>query len=150
MNAVRLLTEDHKRVKALFGDYEKLSDSAHARRQKLVEQVFEELEVHTTLEEELFYPAVKATADDKAEEMVDESCQEHHVVKMLMAEMKQLEPDNPEYAAKFTVLMENVEHHAEEEEKELFPKAKKLLGDDLDAMGEQMERRKDALMAAMK
>ena len=148
MNAVRLLTDDHKRLKSLFRDYERLPDGAHARRQKVVEQVFHELEVHTKLEEELFYPAVKAKADDEAEEMVNESCQEHHVVDVLMAEMKRLEPDNPEYAAKFTVLMENVEHHAEEEEEELFPKAKKLLGDDLTTIGQHMEQRKDALMAA--
>jgi hemerythrin-like domain-containing protein len=150
MDAIRLLTEDHKQVKALFHDYEKLSDNAHKRRQQVVERVFHELEVHTKIEEEFFYPAMRAKADDEGQDMVSEACEEHHVVDVLMSEMKQLEPDNPEYAAKFSVLMENVEHHADEEEKELFPLAKKLLRDELDDMGQQMERRKEQLMATMR
>jgi hemerythrin superfamily protein len=149
MDAIKLLTEDHKKVKALFREYEGLSDNAHKRRQQVVERVFRELEVHTKIEEEVFYPALEAKADDEGEELVHEAREEHHVVDVLMSEMKKLEPDNPEYAAKFTVLMENVEHHADEEEKEMFPQAKKVLRDELDTLGQQMEQRKEQLMAAM-
>ncbi len=148
MDAIRLLTEDHRRVKAIFRDYEELSDTAHKRRQQVVERAFRELEAHTKIEEEFFYPAVQTKADDEGRELIRESCEEHHVVDVLMSEMKRLEPDNPEYAAKFTVLMENVKHHADEEEKELFPQAKKLLRDDLETLGDQMEQRKEQLMAA--
>jgi hemerythrin superfamily protein len=149
MDAVKLLVEDHKKVKALFRDYEGLSDTAHKKRQQVVERVFRELEVHTKIEEELFYPAMEAKADDEGQQLVEEARQEHHVVDVLMGEIKRLEPDNPEYAAKFTVLMENVEHHADEEEKQMFPQAKKMLRDELDTIGEHMERRKEQLMAAM-
>jgi hemerythrin superfamily protein len=150
MDAIRLLTEDHKKVKALFREYEGLSDGAHKHRERVVEQVFRELEVHTQIEEEIFYPAFRAKADEEGQDLVRESRQEHHVVDVLMAEMKRLEPDNPEHAAKFTVLMENVEHHADEEEKEMFPEAKKLLKDDLQTLGEHLERRKEELMAALR
>ena len=148
MKATRLLKEDHTKVKALFREYESAGENAHKKKQGIVEQVFRELEVHTQIEEEIFYPTVKAKMGDEGEELVAESLQEHHVVDVLMGEMRQLEPDNPEYEAKFTVLMENVEHHAEEEEKEMFPGAEKKLGAELDALGERMQRRKDELQAA--
>lgn len=148
MDAIRLLTDDHKQVKALFREYEGLSETAYKGRQRIVERVFRELEVHTQIEEEIFYPAFQANADAEGEDLIAESRQEHHVVDVLMGEMKRLEADNPEYAAKFTVLMENVEHHADEEEKEMFPQAKKRLKDDLQRLGEQMEQRKQQLMAA--
>ena len=150
MDAIKLLTDDHKKVKALFREYEGLSENAHKARQRVVEHVFRELEVHTRIEEEFFYPAIEGKADDEAEEMVHEAHEEHHVVDVLMGEMRQLEPDNPEYAAKFTVLMENVEHHADEEEKEMFPRGKKLLRDDLDTLGQHMEQRKEQLMASIR
>jgi hemerythrin superfamily protein len=148
VKATRLLKEDHSKVKALFREYESAGENAHKQKQGIVEEVFRELEVHTQIEEEIFYPAVKAKMGDEGEELVAESLQEHHVVDVLMGEMRQLEPDNPEYEAKFTVLMENVEHHAEEEEKEMFPGAEKKLGAELDALGERMQRRKDELQAA--
>jgi hemerythrin superfamily protein len=148
VKATRLLKEDHSKVKALFREYESTGENAHKQKQGIVEEVFRELEVHTQIEEEIFYPAVKAKMGDEGEELVAESLQEHHVVDVLMGEMRQLEPDNPEYEAKFTVLMENVEHHAEEEEKEMFPGAEKKLGAELDALGERMQRRKDELQAA--
>ena len=150
MDAIRLLTDDHKRGKALFREYEELSDSAHKRRQQVVERAFRELEIHTKIQVELFYPAFRAKADDEGQDMVRESCEEHHVVDVLMGEMTHLEPDSPQYAAKFTVLMENIEHHADEEEKEMFPKAKELLKDDPQTLGAEMEQRKEQLMAALR
>ena len=144
MDAIRLLKDDHQKVKKLFREYEAAGEG---KKHGIVEQVFHELEVHTTLEEEIFYPAVKAKADEKGQELVAESLQEHHVVDVLMKEMKRLDPEKPEYEAKFTVLMENVEHHAEEEEKEMFPDAEKKLRGELERLGGEMERRKQELTA---
>src|SRR5690349_21637127 len=101
MDAIKLLTDDHKHIKALFREYEGLSDNAHRRRQQVVERVFRELEAHTKIEEEFFYPAMEAKAGDEGEELVHEAREEHHVVDVLTGEIRQLEPDNPEYAAKF-------------------------------------------------
>src|SRR5215213_4009307 len=110
MDAIRLLTDDHREVKELFHEYESAGERAHKRKQRIVEQVFHALQAHTRVEEEIFYPAVQAKADHEGEELVAESRQEHHVVDVLMSEMQTLEPDNPEYEAKFKVLMDNVEH----------------------------------------
>ena len=139
-----MLKDDHQKVKKLFREYEAAGEG---KKHRIVEQVFHELEVHTRLEEEIFYPAVKAKADEKGQELVAESLQEHHVVDVLMKEMKGLDPEKPEYEAKFTVLMENVEHHAEEEEKEMFPDAEKKLRGELDRLEGEMERRKQQLTA---
>jgi len=146
MDAIRLLTDDHREVKELFHEYESAGERAHKRKQRIVEQVFHALQAHTRVEEEIFYPAVQAKADHEGEELVAESRQEHHVVDVLMSEMQTLEPDNPEYEAKFKVLMENVEHHAKEEKKEMFPLAKQRLRDELKELGERMQQRKDELM----
>jgi hemerythrin-like domain-containing protein len=143
-----LLKADHDKVRALFREFESAGENAHKKKQSIAERVFRELEVHTKIEEEVFYPAVRAKMGDEGEEMVEESLQEHHVVDVLIGEMQGLEPDNPEWEAKFTVLMENVEHHADEEEKEMFPGAEKKLGADLETLGERMQRRKDQLLAA--
>jgi hemerythrin superfamily protein len=148
VNAVELLKQDHQKVKGLFRDYEAAGENAYKTKQGIVEKVIHELEVHSKIEEEIFYPAFKVKADEEGKDLVAESLQEHHVVKMLMQEMQPLEPDNPEYEAKFTVLMENVEHHADEEEKEMFPKARKVLAAELDQLGTRMEERKRALMAS--
>jgi hemerythrin superfamily protein len=148
VKATQLLKHDHAEVRSLFREYEGAGERAHKQKQAIVQKVCQELQVHTQIEEEIFYPAFKAKADDEGEDLVAESLQEHHVVDVLMEEMQALEPDNPEYAAKFTVLMENVEHHADEEEKEMFPVAEKKLRDELESLGEQMEQRKQALQSA--
>src|SRR5262249_15998063 len=116
----------------------------------IVEKVFQELEIHTKLEEEIFYPAYRAKADEEGQDLVRESLEEHHIVDMLVAEMKRLKSDNPEHQAKLKVLMENVKHHADEEEKEMLPDARKKLRDELDRLGERMERCKGELLPAMR
>lgn len=148
MDAVQMLTDDHSKVKDLFKEYEEAGENAHQKKRGIVEKVFQELEVHTKLEEEIFYPAYRSKADEEGQDLLRESLEEHHVVDVLMAEMKRLKPDNPEHEAKFKVLMENVKHHAEEEEKEMFPNARKKLRDELDSLGDRMERRKGELLAA--
>ena len=108
-----------------------------------------ELEVHAEVEEEIFYPAAKAKADKEGQELVAEAVEEHHVVKMLIGELKAMPEVNEQYEAKFTVLIENVEHHIEEEEKEMLPDAKKTLGKEIEALGDEMQARKEQLMATV-
>jgi hypothetical protein len=117
-NAIELLKEEHEKVKALFEQYEAAGHRAHRKKQNIAEEVFAALTVHTTLEEELFYPAMKRKTDRDGKDLVAEAVEEHHVVTTLMEELKGLDPADERYDAKFKVLMENVEHHIEEEEDE--------------------------------
>jgi hemerythrin-like domain-containing protein len=148
-NAIEMLQSDHQKVKALFRQYEAAGDRAYQKKQGIAEEVFTELEVHTTLEEELFYPAMKRKVDHDGKDLVAEAVEEHHVVTTLMEELKGLDPKDERYDAKFTVLMENVEHHIEEEEEEMFPEAEEVLGERLDRLGTQMQERKQQLTASM-
>ena len=145
MDAVKLLKDDHKKVKDLFRQFEKARGAD--RKKSIAEEVIHELTVHAAIEEEIFYPAAKAKADKEGKELVAEAVEEHHVVKMLIGELKAMPEVNEQFEAKFTVLIENVEHHIEEEEKEMLPDAKKTLGDEIETLGTQMERRKSQLMA---
>jgi hemerythrin superfamily protein len=148
-NAVEMLKHDHEKVKALFQQYEAAGHRAHRKKQGLAEEVFAELAVHTTLEEELFYPAMKRQTDQDGKDLVVEAVEEHHVVTTLMDELKGLDPTDERYDAKFKVLMENVEHHIEEEEGEMFPEAEEVLGERLERIGQQMHQRKEQLTAAV-
>jgi hemerythrin superfamily protein len=148
VQAIDLLIADHNRVRGLFAQFKAAHENDDSKTMSAVAlKIFEDLEVHTTIEEEIFYPAVHDTTDDIAE-TVDEGIQEHHVAKVLMAEIKQLPDGSEEWVAKLQVLIENVEHHAEEEEGEMFPPLRdKLATDKLEQLGEQMEARKQALGA---
>ena len=149
MDAIEMLKADHEKVKGLFRQYEAAGDRAYQKKKSIAEEVFIEITVHSALEEELFYPAVKAETDKEGQELVAESVEEHHVVAMLIEELKELDPKDERYDAKFTVLMENVEHHIEEEEDELFPEAEDVIGDAIEDLGAQMKERKDQLMASL-
>ena len=139
MKATDLLKKQHKRVKALFKQVEDTEDGR--RRRQLMEEIANELKMHTQIEEEIFYPAVREIGSSKAEEMVDESYEEHHVVDLVLAELPNVDPEDERFAAKMTVLSELVEHHADEEEDEMFPMAEKKLGKErLQQLGEQMEQ----------
>ena len=143
-DAIKLLKTDHDKVRELLGQFEKATG---ARREKLRAQIERELEVHTQIEEEIFYPAYMEAAKKKDDRtMYFEALQEHHVVKMVLPEMND-GATNEELQAKAKVLKELVEHHADEEEKEMFPAAKKILDKEtLRALGEQMQLRKETLM----
>jgi hemerythrin-like domain-containing protein len=138
MKATDLLKKQHKNVKALFKKVEN-TEGGRQRRQ-LMDQIANELKIHTKIEEEIFYPAVRELGTSKAEEMIDEAFEEHHVVDLVLAELPQVDPEDERFSAKMTVLSELVEHHVEEEEGELFPMAEKKLGKDrLQMLGEQMQ-----------
>jgi len=149
MDAITLLKDDHKKVREMFREFEAAGDRAYKTKQRIAEQVFMELEVHSKIEEEIFYPAVREKAGKEGKELVAEGFEEHHVVDVLIGELKALDPEAEEYDAKFKVLTENVEHHIEEEEQEMMPEAKEALGEALAELGERMLRRKEELMAQM-
>ena len=149
MDAIKLLKDDHTKVKDLFREYEAAGERAHKTKQRIAEQVFLELEVHTKIEEEIFYPAVRDKTGKEGKELVAEGFEEHHVVDLLIEELKGLDSEDEAYDAKFKVLTENVEHHIEEEEGEMLPEAREALGDDMAELGERMLRRKEELMAQL-
>jgi hemerythrin superfamily protein len=121
MDGLDLLIADHNRLRGLFTRFQAAhGDNDTSAMGELAEQIFAELEVHTAIEEQIFYPAVHDLSEELAE-VIDEGIQEHHVVEVLIEEARALQPSEAEWVAKLSVLIESVEHHAEEEETELFP-----------------------------
>jgi hemerythrin superfamily protein len=146
-SAIDMLKEDHDKVKKAFKEFEKMDRGDTETVRQLVESVCQDLKVHTTLEEEIFYPAVRAAIED--EDIMNEAAVEHETAKTLIEQLENMGPDDPNYFATFTVLGEYVMHHAKEEESEMFPQAKKAKDLDLEALGEQMKARKEELMGEM-
>ena len=148
-DAIALLKEDHKNVKELLKRLEETSDRSTSQREKLLRQVENEVKVHTTIEEEIFYPAFKEAIRSKSDaHLYFEALEEHHVVDLVMSETKGTDTDSEEFAAKAKVLKDLIEHHAEEEETEMFPKARKAMGiARLRELGQEMEGRKRQLTA---
>jgi len=128
VDAIVLLKEDHKTVNVLFKQFEKTRDSATAAtKRKLVDTILRELTTHAYIEEAIFYPAARAEAPDTTDHIL-ESVEEHHVVAWLLSELQHLNPSDETFDAKVTVLIENVRHHVEEEEKDWFPDVRKAMG----------------------
>ncbi len=150
-DAITLLTSDHKTVMDLFKQFDKAKESEDDETcAALVQQICNELTVHATVEEEIFYPAVQAAIDD--DDLMDEAEVEHATAKDLIAQLEDMEPGDPLYAAKVTVLCEYIKHHVGEEEGEMFKKARKAEKDDgldLVALGASITHRKQALQAGM-
>jgi hemerythrin-like domain-containing protein len=150
LDAIALLKADHKKVKALLASLEKTTERGADRRTRLLQQIESEVNVHATIEEEIFYPAFRDAVkkrDDR--EMYQEALEEHHVVDLVMPEVKDSDPAGEVFAAKAKVLKELIEHHADEEEKEMFKAAKRVLGkDELRELGARLQRRKKELKAA--
>lgn len=147
-DAIALLKKDHEKVRGLLGDLEKSAIRGGPKAQRLVAQIDKELEIHTTIEEEIFYPAFRDAVTTKTDKkMYYEAKEEHHVVKLVLPEVKEDGIALEEFAAKAKVLKELVEHHADEEEKEMFPEARKVLSRaELQDLGDRMRQRKQELM----
>ena len=143
MKATDLLKKQHREVKGLFKKVEKTENASE--RRSLMETISEELQMHTTIEEEIFYPAVREVESKKAKEMVNEALEEHHVVKLVLAELPKVDPQDERFEAKMTVLSELIEHHVEEEETEMFKLAEKLGKAELNDLGAQMAGRVEEL-----
>src|SRR5437868_13169948 len=123
---MQLLKQDHRTVKELFAEYARLDDGDGVQKDRLWQQINEELTIHAEIEERLFYPAVREVKTDEAEDLINEAVEEHRIVKTLLEEMSGLSAGDDPFDAKMKVLRETVLHHAEEEEKEIFAQAKKL------------------------
>ena len=145
MDAITLLKHDHKTVEQLFKRFEKAGDRAYVEKRDIVDRFTEALSVHAAIEEQLFYPVVRATVPG-TEDLALESLEEHHIVKWVLSELDHMAPQDERFDAKVTVLIENVRHHVREEEQELFPRVRDELGRDaLSHLGDAMvEARKTA------
>ncbi|HYG28505.1 MAG TPA: hemerythrin domain-containing protein [Caulobacteraceae bacterium] len=145
-DAIKLLEADHRQVEKWFKEFE--ATNGEKTKTRLVEQICLALKVHTQIEEEIFYPASREAFSSDQEEMVDEAVVEHASAKNLIAEIEAMEVGDDLFDAKVHVLMEVIEHHVEEEEKEYFPAARKT-DMDMEALGMQMAERKEQLMGQM-
>jgi hemerythrin superfamily protein len=140
-SATQMIRQDHKKVEGLFNKFEQ-TKGAEAKR-RLAENAMAELEVHAALEEQIFYPAVEKDVED-ASSMISEAREEHQTVKQMIAELKGMEEADAEFESQFSELVENVQHHVEEEENEMLPKVEES-GLDLNSLGDQMSKRRQEL-----
>jgi hypothetical protein len=146
MDAITLLKDDHDKVKKILNDLDSTTERGVKTRSDLFAKVKQELEVHETIEEEIFYPALKE--HPKMKDLVLEAYEEHHVVDTVMAEIREVPFDDETWGAKLTVMKENVEHHIEEEEDEMFTQARQIFSKgELEELGDRMQARKDELLA---
>ncbi len=138
MDAIEFLTHQHHQTEELFEQYQAASDAS--QRRKLAEEIVEDLEQHTTLEETVFYPTVRERIPDLEKEIL-EDLEEHHAVELLLKEVAEGDPTDERFDAKISVIQEQVEHHVEEEEQDLFPRVRDALGDDaLRELGRRMQQ----------
>jgi hypothetical protein len=144
-DAIVILKDDHQRIRGLFKKFQSAGPSAHATRGTIVDDIIQELTVHTYIENEVMYPQVRALVPELEQDVL-ESYEEHHVADLLVMELMTLAPDAEHFQAKTTVLIENVSHHMDEEENDWFPKVRAALGrKQLSVIGEQLqESRKTA------
>lgn len=147
-DAIELLKHDHKKVQMLFDQYESLRNQGNtdsAQKQRIVEQICQELTVHAQIEEEIFYPAVRQSIDD--EELVDEAEDEHAEAKEYIAELQSMQPDDADYDTTVLSLAKAVMHHVQEEESEMFTEARGAI--DPVSLGQQLMQRKQQLQMQM-
>jgi hemerythrin-like domain-containing protein len=146
MDALKLLKHDHDEVKKMLSDLESTTERAEKTRTEGLATLKSELEVHEAIEEEIFYPALKD--HPKTKDLALEGYEEHHVVDMVMGELEGVDVSDETWMAKFTVMKENIEHHIEEEEGEMFKQAEQVFDDsELDELGDRMQARKEELKA---
>ena len=150
-DAIALLKEDHETVRELLGELEETTSKATSRRQTLLKSIEQELKIHTKIEEEIFYPAFRdASSKEDDKKLYYEALEEHHVVDMVLPEIRRIDAGSDEFAAKAKVLKDLVEHHAEEEETEMFPRARKLMDrEELLQLGQQLALAKESMTGSI-
>ena len=141
-DAISLLVSDHQTVKALFEQFNELSDRSKVSKKKVADAICRALLIHAQIEEEIFYPAVKEVIE--SDELMDEAEVEHASAKELIEQIQDMDPDDDLYDAKVKVLSEQIEHHVREEEDEMFPSVRKTRLD-LVTLGEEMSEQKEQL-----
>lgn len=147
MNAFTLLKDDHKKVAGILEKIEATTERATKGREELFAQLKNELDVHTRIEETVLYPALEEYEETR--DIALEAYEEHAIVKQLLTELESSRKDDETWTAKFTVLKENIEHHVEEEEGEMFEKARKVLSeDDISTLGERLQEAKQVEKSA--
>ena len=147
MNPFNLLKSDHEKVAGILASIEETTERAAKGRDELFARLKEELDLHARIEEEIFYPALEDSEETR--DVTLEAYEEHNLVKQLLAELESQPKDTEEWTAKFTVLKENVEHHVEEEEGEMFTKARKALSEDeIETLGDRIQEAKKQNRAA--
>ena len=146
-NAIDLLKKDHDLVRKLLTELTVTTNRATKTRSDLIEKIAEELRIHTQIEEEIFYPAFKDAGDREFDRLNYEAREEHRAVeKLVLPDLLKTDPGTDMFAGRAKVLRELVEHHADEEESEMFPRARDTMSrDELESLGEQMQARKEAL-----
>lgn len=138
-DALSVLRGDHERVTSLFDKFESLGPRAHKTRRSTIDVLIEELAVHAGIEESVFYPALRERFVAKDDSLVLEGLEEHHVVKLLLAELQAMSSDDERFTPKVTVLRELVDHHVEEEESDMFTKARRVFSSaELVALGDEL------------
>jgi iron-sulfur cluster repair protein YtfE (RIC family) len=147
MNAFDILKEDHKKVSSLFEKLEPTTERAVKTREELFAKLKTELDVHSQIEETILYPVLKEI--EKTRDITLEGIEEHRIVKLLLMELEQMPKDTEQWTAKLTVLKENVEHHVEEEEGEMFKQARSALSkEEIEQLTTRIEAEKKKQMAA--
>ena len=146
-DAVSLLKSDHVQVKRMLKQLHRTGEEATDEREQLLAQIERELKTHTQIEEEIFYPEFKEAANESDTHLYLEALEEHGLVDIVLPALKESDPSSEEFAAKAKVLMDLVEHHIEEEESEMFPKARRALGATaLKEIGQRLEARKQEIL----
>jgi len=147
MNAFNLLKSDHEKVAGILTSIEETTERAAKGREELFARLKQELDLHAKIEEEIFYPALEESEETR--EVTLEAYEEHRLVKQLLAELEVEPKDTEEWTAKFTVLKENIEHHVEEEEGEMFKQARRVLSEDeIETLGNRLQEAKKQNKAA--
>jgi hemerythrin superfamily protein len=139
MNALEMLKQDHQKVKRLFQDMKQATDQT--KRKDLFDKIDTELEIHTHIEETVFYPAIED--HEELKDMVAEALEEHHEATTLLEELEELGAESHDFGSKLQELIEAIEHHVEEEEGEMFPKVREVFDEDeLEQLGQELESAK--------
>lgn len=143
---VMMLREDHQKVKQLFSEFESTEDTTGKWR--IAHEAIEELDIHAAIEEQIFYPAFARSMQEMGETVV-EAEEEHHVVHLLVDELRDMDANDPHFDAKFKILAENVRHHIQEEESQMLPKVQRMDQAELQQLGDQMMELKQTMKEEM-
>ena len=138
MNAIRHLLKEHEEIGKLFNQFVDAGEEAYKEKQTIAEKVIEEIGKHARLEDEILFPALKEKGGEEGEEMALEGEEEHEVTRFMLNRLQKTKAEDKKFNPRFKALMESSKHHFMEEEREIFPKAKKVLKGELERMGKEM------------